>query len=153
MKTEFRINFLPNYKDCSTISFVDESTYPVNPEFPALKITLPDINKFVEIAYSPKMVNVITGTSIGISDLPDGLWTFEFSVKPNSKVFTKVSDYRICKGLNKIKDSLCNNPSDENIKEQMANWRGLFAAKEIAQCDPLKANVIYQNIVNKIKNC
>ena len=66
MKTEFRINFLPNYKDCSTISFVDESTYPVNPEFPALKITLPDINKFVEIAYSPKMVNIITGTSIGM---------------------------------------------------------------------------------------
>lgn len=153
MKTEFKINFLPNYKDCTTISFVDESYYPNNPEYPALKITLPDINQYVEVAYAPKQLNIITPKTLGISNLPDGLWTYEFSIKPNAKVFKEVKDFRICQALYKIKDSLCKDPSENNIKEQMSNWRALFAAKEIAECDPLKANIIYRNIVNKLKSC
>lgn len=153
MKTEFKINFISNYKDCQSISFLDESIYAIDPTYPALKVTIPDINKYVEIAYSPKTYNIIRNTTLGLVKLPDGLWTFEFSVKPNNKVNQVFTDYRICDALNLIRDSLCSDPSEMNIKAQMANWRALHAAKEIAQQNPIQANVIYQTTLSKIKTC
>ena len=149
----FRLNFLPNHKDCGSISFLDESVYPIAPSFPVLKITLPDINKYVSTVFVPKAVNVITPKSLGIGKLSDGLYTFDISVKPNNVCFAKITDFRICDALCMIGESLCNDSSEKNIKDQMANWRSFHAAKEIAACDPLKANLIYQTTLAKIKKC
>jgi len=81
---------------------IDASTYnsQINVQQPKLDILLPGRTTPVEFAFTPNTANQITSFTLGLTsysfiDLPDGLWTIQYSVCPSDKLFKKFTFFRI----------------------------------------------------------
>jgi len=86
MKLDFNILETHNPK---TIVFVDESIYgDTSPIFPTLQIRMPNLEKVYKALIRTEKVNALYTTTIGfseaISDFPDGIYEFKYSISPHN---------------------------------------------------------------------
>lgn len=91
--------------DCKTLSIMDTSYYPVTPEAPTLVIEVPGF-KQIQFPFEVGRVNIFNSYSLALSskntissllDLPDGLYTFTYSVCPNDQLYVVKYHLRTCK--------------------------------------------------------
>lgn len=107
-----------------TIGVADASTYDpaVTIANPSLEVTPPGGFSKVTLPFTPKAVNIINSNLAGITfscdydnlrELPDGIWTLKYSIKPNLTTF--VSKYYLRTSLIecRIQNMLVKNLLDE----------------------------------------
>jgi hypothetical protein len=104
--------------NCSLFRVIDTSIYSDDLEITCgvLNITVPGFNNVYSISTDPNFSYSVTGCLIGIQTqdcgssaqlLQDGLYTVEYSVSPNDKVYVKYNYLRTCQFLNIYYKYLC----------------------------------------------
>ena len=126
MATTPKLNILlsPTFSP-KTIAIGDISFYPAGyvPVNPTIEITPPSLNK-VTLAFSAKNFNIFNASDLNIiceedvcilPDLPDGLWTFKYSISPSHTYYTEVKYMRV--------DSI------------ILKWQKAFLKTDLSECD------------------
>jgi hypothetical protein len=152
VKTEFDIKFIEDFKDCKTITFIDQTIY--NPNIPVttpvLRVTLPHFNKYVDLDYIPSKVNFVNTKVLGLNVgcLNDGIWTFELSICPNDKLKKSFKYFNICNAMSLISTELCSDSSEENL----LRLKDIKDQLQLVQlmCDEKKAYAMYDMLIKKI---
>lgn len=134
-KTILDIDIIDTHNNL-TIGIADASTYDPNIPIanPSIEITPPGGFSKVTLPFSPKSINTINSNLVGITiscdynslrELPDGIWTFRYSIKPNLTSYVDRYYMRTaiieCKlqGLllkNLMNDKLDSTKRDQNLK-------------------------------------
>lgn len=147
MKTEFKINFIEDYRNCNLITFVDLTEYNniTTIKTPVVSIKVPNFDQIVEAVYTPKYLNTIDIKCHG-----DGLYIVELSICPNDRLKKSFKFYQICGAVSKIKAILCS----DNKEPLMKIYSSLLAAKMMAESDDVegekKADIIYRDAIKQI---
>jgi len=150
---------VPDTNNCSVFRIFDTSIYDehVPVTCGTLEITSPGYNQPVSIEVLPLFNLVLNGCTLGLQQsgcgtvserLPDGIYTINYSVSPNTEVFVQYHYLRICMTNNKYFNELCKlelaacEPQVE-VKEQLQELRliksFIDAAKaKVEQCDDLQ---------------
>lgn len=90
---------------CKTISILDTSFYPTTPESPTLNISVPGYENYLTFPFVVGQVNIFNSYSLRIttsltddcvSDIPDGIYDFTYSICPNDVLYTTISHLRTC---------------------------------------------------------
>ncbi len=86
-----------------SIALVDTSTYPPswNTVAPTLEVLAPGHDTFTT-DFTPSSLQVFTSTTLGVScewcdtqDLPDGIWTFKYSIYPAYRYYVEKTFVRV----------------------------------------------------------
>lgn len=151
MITNFKINFIEDYRNCDNITFVDVTDYNLDVPIktPVVSIIVPNFTTLLESSYVPMSTNTVSVGKYG-----DGLYKFKLSICPNDKLYKEFSYYNICTAISRIKGNICSDSSIENIEKQMEFYNQLLAAKILGEScnksNEKKADIIYQNIMNSL---
>jgi hypothetical protein len=110
---------VPTVLNTCIISVLDTSVYstliPVT--CPTLNVTVPGFNYSTQLTIVPGANTILTACDLQLqtqncatvlSDLPDGIYVFKYSVSPNDLVFVEYNHLRISKALNTYNTILCN---------------------------------------------
>lgn len=79
-----------------TVGVGDASVYQTEPESPTLEITVPNLGK-VSLAFIPSSTTYYSSTTLGLGDglpLPDGLYTYRYSVAPSNQNYVEKNTLR-----------------------------------------------------------
>ncbi len=120
----------PNTHSLYTIGVIDISQYPQNYSinYPAIEITAPGRNRIIK-QISPSNLNIYNSSNLEITcgnekltELPDGLWEFKYSISPQvtnfvEKKFLKVDLLKknLEEAFMKL-DMLCEEPDGAQIE-------------------------------------
>lgn len=168
--TTLDLQFINTYK-LNSIAIADISTYSVNPTNTSMQVFVPGYN-IINVTFIPKVVNIYNATNLisGITEistpLPDGIYTFKYSVNPNTvnlieKSFMRTStiDCKYYKAFLALEFGCnCNGFDNKNLKNKLQDIRLLIDGSIAAsnQCDTITAYELYckaDNLLNKIKTC
>ena len=110
---------VPTVLNTCIISVLDTSIYseliPVT--CPTLNVTVPGFKFSTQLTIIPGENKILTACDLQLqtqncatvlSDLPDGIYVFKYSVSPNDLVFVEYNHLRISKALNTYNSILCN---------------------------------------------
>ena len=110
---------VPTVLNTCIISVLDTSVYstliPVT--CPTLNVTVPGFKFSTQLTIVPGANTILTACDLQLqtqncatvlSDLPDGIYVFKYSVSPNDLVFVEYNHLRISKALNTYNTILCN---------------------------------------------
>lgn len=103
---------------CKTLRLADASSYnpDITPENGVLEVTPPGFGCAVSFSVSPGFNFVLNSstlrivpavTSNDLLDLPDGVYVYRYSIKPNDKLFVEYNSLRECQLLHKFYLSVC----------------------------------------------
>lgn len=169
------LNFLitPTY-NTKTIAIKDTSTYPTSGVSNSLlEVTIPGFDP-VELVFTPNETLILNSTLLNITsqgeeDLPDGLYTFKYSVNPNSVNFVEKTIFRVEQLQEKFDNAFIKldlNNSNDTIKKQQKvsldtiNYfiqGAIAAANNCATEEALilykKANKLLDNFINRGECC
>lgn len=115
---------IPEQSCCDRIRIYDASVYAsgIAVDCETLEIKIPGYSNTVTFAYTDAtdpldqgFDNIYTTVDLGLqaagsstlSCLPDGLWTFQYSVSPNDQVNVKYYHLRTCNALTEYYKELC----------------------------------------------
>lgn len=152
--------------DRKSIGLVDISQYEIEPTNPSMEIEIPTF--FTKnVTFTPSSVNLYTAAELGISCandyLPDGLYTFTYSVQPNNINVVTKSFYRIenlkCMYANLVLslNQSCHGvstPSYKDVSKARILMEGAIASAN--NCDPDTANDLYRTaykLIQSLQKC
>jgi len=110
---------IPTVLNTCIMSVLDTSVYTqsITVSCPALNVTVPGFNYSTQLTIVPGDNTILTACDLQLqtqncatvlSDLPDGIYAFKYSVSPNDLVFVEYNHLRISKALNTYNTILCN---------------------------------------------
>ena len=172
---------VPTVMNTCIMSILDTSIYsPLMPvSCPTLNVTVPGFNYSTQLTTVQGENTILTACDLQLqtqgcdgtilSDLPDGVYVFKYSVSPNDITFVEYNHLRISKALNTYNNILCNLDlaacePPEKIKQkleklQMAKMYLDAAKAKVEFChEPANGMSLYNyavKLMNKIecKNC
>ena len=167
------ILIIPTYNKY-TLGVADSSIYPTNPPnvvAPTIDITIPSLG-MISLPFAIQDFNVYTSTNLEISPvdspatpLPDGIWSFKYSVTPEYENFvektfmrTELIQEKFDEAFMKLDMMECDRAIKEQSKVDLSSIyffiQGSIAAAN--NCATLEANKLYQQadmmLNNFIKN-
>lgn len=129
--------------DCDIITFLDTSTYAVEPDNAILRIFPPDFNSYYSIRYNPQQITLIRASSLRHECLPSGLYHIVQSVCPNEATEVESCYLHVCPERDRIMQLACEDPSEELSDLLME----LDIAQRLAKEHPKKGI----ELLNKVK--
>ena len=166
---DINIEDVPNPK----VLIVDDVSF-YNPEIDVtnsyLEVQYPGSKKYVHIPVAPGFRYTINSNILGITSvvksellapLPDGLWTINYSICPNSELFVEYKFLRNVKQLNKISDAYCalelEKCARKEYKEELEKLREIEdyakAAKYLADsCNRYNDSIKLYNFADELLN-
>lgn len=177
--TMLDFNIIDTYNSL-TIGIADASTYdPIVPiANPSLEITPPGGFSKVTIPFTPMSINIINSNMAGITiacdydglyEMPDGIWVFKYSIKPNltsfvSKYFMRTTLIEcklqsiLLKNLLSEGDPIINATQLKSLLDVQLMIEGSIAAAnkgdvQTANSIYKKASSVLENLNQKCDNC
>jgi hypothetical protein len=92
-------------QDCKNLMIIDKSYYIADVETPLLEITLPGYTTSLTFNFQPEKLNIYNSYNFRLSDyadtellvnLPDGVYTFKYSICGVSKSYKQFEHLRTC---------------------------------------------------------
>lgn len=112
----------------TSIAILDLSSYPANwvNTNPSIEITPPGFASVI-LDFTPSSLQVFKSTNLGVacawceeSDLPDGIWTFKYSVYPSYKYYVEKTFVKVDRLQEKLDEAFLTldiSECDESIKK------------------------------------
>lgn len=151
------------------LSIVDMSTY--NTDIPVTnamyRITLPNFNKYVDVAYTPGTMlhinsNLLMLTNTAdpdqLCELPDGLYKIRQSVCPNDQLYFEYVFFKVDSAMSEVKGLVCEAVCDSDMTDKAYEIKkSLDIAKILAEsCNAKEGIALFNSAVrelNLLKNC
>ena len=154
--------------DLKNIILSDISVY--NPDLPVedciIEITVPNFSSTFLSPYQPSKANILNSavlnwtTQESLSNLPDGLWKFRQSVKPNGLINREYNYFRVInlksQILTKLSSTSCDKPEDWYKDGFMLIYKLDMIQHMVSCCGECdKAKIIYNSVINRFNslNC
>ena len=148
--------------DLKYLTITDLSVY--NTDVPVtnsvLRITLPNWNKYVDVAFTPNTVlnvnsNMLLLSQVTdpelLSNLPSGIYKIRHSICPNDKLFYEYNVFNIEPELDLIACTVCSNADNPEVLKELFELKyKLELAKTLGEsCSKEKEAVILFNLISK----
>ncbi len=166
MKTVLNHIVLSEISDCKTFTLIDKSVYVTPPQVTSAqyRITIPNFNAYVDVAYTPNQAITINSNILKLSNtpfqeqlvcLPSGLYIIRQSICPNDKLFIEKKYFNICNELNSLSALACEALQDckKDLSTIYKLYQNFYIAKDVIEtCDECKGITLYNETLKELQS-